>query len=313
MDDASTMHYLVRHQSADEWEQGIGTFNQAANTLARTTVTASSNSGSAVSFSEGSKVIEIGECTLAKTYGSDPTNLPAGTLVIVSGTLKVSDGSTVSAVGGGESNPAQVSGAEITAGTETEVRGMSPADAVSFITTHGASGGGGSHPGFISGRLYAPAGTSNSHTTLSFSTGYVWYVPLEVVANSTITKLACRAVGGGGNVRMGIHENDNGDIGDLIVEVEVSAATAGDKIATISEDLANGFYWGALTVSSSTSLYVANTTYDSITRYFGRKATDTTYLTTKRYGSHTYGALPDPAPSLTDYNNGSPLLYLGVD
>ena len=53
-----TFPYAVVHQSASEWETGIGTYS-AANTLTRTTVLASSNAGAAVNFSAGTKDVYI--------------------------------------------------------------------------------------------------------------------------------------------------------------------------------------------------------------------------------------------------------------
>lgn len=49
-----TCYYCIALQGGSEWEVGIGTYS-AANTLTRTTVLASSNSGSAVNFSSGTK------------------------------------------------------------------------------------------------------------------------------------------------------------------------------------------------------------------------------------------------------------------
>lgn len=50
--------YKIEHESADEWEIGIGTVTSGSpDTLARTTVIDSSNSGSAVSFSSGTKYV----------------------------------------------------------------------------------------------------------------------------------------------------------------------------------------------------------------------------------------------------------------
>lgn len=53
---ANTCFYCIAHQSANEWEVGIGTVTDGSpDTLARTTILASSNGGSAVSFSAGTK------------------------------------------------------------------------------------------------------------------------------------------------------------------------------------------------------------------------------------------------------------------
>jgi hypothetical protein len=49
-----TFYYAIQGQGSSEWEVGIGTYS-SANVFARTTVLSSSNSGSAVSFSAGTK------------------------------------------------------------------------------------------------------------------------------------------------------------------------------------------------------------------------------------------------------------------
>lgn len=46
----SNMYYCIADQSASNWEVGVGTYNTSGNTLSRTTVLASSNSGSKVNF-----------------------------------------------------------------------------------------------------------------------------------------------------------------------------------------------------------------------------------------------------------------------
>src|SRR5262252_3077579 len=50
--------YFIFHRTADEWEVGEGTYS-AANQLTRTTVKSSSNAGSAVSFSAGTKDVVL--------------------------------------------------------------------------------------------------------------------------------------------------------------------------------------------------------------------------------------------------------------
>ena len=53
-----TTYYAIVHTAngTDEWEVGLGTYS-ATNTLTRTTVLSSSNSGSAVNFSAGTKFV----------------------------------------------------------------------------------------------------------------------------------------------------------------------------------------------------------------------------------------------------------------
>lgn len=54
MSSSDTTFYAIIHQTLGEWEVGVGTYS-GSNVLARTTVTASSNSGSAVDFGSGTK------------------------------------------------------------------------------------------------------------------------------------------------------------------------------------------------------------------------------------------------------------------
>ena len=59
---SNTTYYAIVHQTADEFEVGIGTVTDASpDTLSRTTIISSSNSDSAVNFSSGTKDVF---CTL---------------------------------------------------------------------------------------------------------------------------------------------------------------------------------------------------------------------------------------------------------
>lgn len=52
---AGPVYYTIQHQTVGDWEVGIGTLSAGPDTLARTTILASSNAGAAVSFSSGLK------------------------------------------------------------------------------------------------------------------------------------------------------------------------------------------------------------------------------------------------------------------
>lgn len=65
LSNGDTCLYCIAHQTAAEWETGIGTYTSSGTTLARTTILSSSNSGSAVNFSAGDKDVFI---TLPATY-----------------------------------------------------------------------------------------------------------------------------------------------------------------------------------------------------------------------------------------------------
>ena len=56
----NTCFYAISHQTASEWEVGIGTVADASpDTLARTTVLQSSNSDNAVNFAAGTKDVFV--------------------------------------------------------------------------------------------------------------------------------------------------------------------------------------------------------------------------------------------------------------
>ena len=104
-----TCYYSIQGQTTSEWEVGLGTYS-SANTLTRTTIYSSSNAGSAVTFSAGTKNVFItmaasrapqldpsGNVTALGTPASialtNATNLPLATGV--TGTLSANNGGSV--------------------------------------------------------------------------------------------------------------------------------------------------------------------------------------------------------------------------
>ena len=57
--DGNTCDYVIELVGGSEWEVGTGTYTASGTTLARTTVRASSNAGSAVNFSAGTKLVYV--------------------------------------------------------------------------------------------------------------------------------------------------------------------------------------------------------------------------------------------------------------
>ena len=85
---ANTTYYTIAGQGTAEWEVGIGTYTSVGTTLARTTVLASSNAGSLVVFSAGTKDVFV-------TY-------PAGRSIYADGTtLTATNSSVLPATSGG--------------------------------------------------------------------------------------------------------------------------------------------------------------------------------------------------------------------
>jgi hypothetical protein len=56
---ANTTYYTIAGQTGSEWEVGIGTYTSSGTTLSRDTVLSSSNSGSLVTFSSGTKDVFV--------------------------------------------------------------------------------------------------------------------------------------------------------------------------------------------------------------------------------------------------------------
>ena len=86
--DGNSTYYTIAGQTTSEWEVGIGTYASSGTTLARTVVLSSSNSGSAVNFSAGTKDVFV-------TYPSERAVIGGQGYVENSATVAVS--STITA------------------------------------------------------------------------------------------------------------------------------------------------------------------------------------------------------------------------
>jgi len=78
---ANTTYYCIAGQTGSEWEVGIGTYTSSGTTLSRTTVLASSNSGSLVTFSAGTKDVFV---TYPAGYAVASTNVGTSGQVLTS-------------------------------------------------------------------------------------------------------------------------------------------------------------------------------------------------------------------------------------
>ena len=69
----NTTYYTIAGQGTSEWEVGIGTYTSSGTTLSRDFVFSSSNSGSKVNFSAGTKDVFV--TAPSKTYGFAGNNI----------------------------------------------------------------------------------------------------------------------------------------------------------------------------------------------------------------------------------------------
>ena len=86
----NTTYYTIAGQTGSEWEVGIGTYTSSGTTLARTTVISSSNSGSLVNFSAGTKDVFVtypAEYTANAVGGGIGAVLLNASTVTASGTI----------------------------------------------------------------------------------------------------------------------------------------------------------------------------------------------------------------------------------
>jgi hypothetical protein len=83
----NTTYYTIAGQTTSEWEVGIGTYTSSGTTLSRDTILSSSNAGSAVNFSAGTKNVFV-------TY-------PASRSVYANGTTLTASNSSILPVGSG--------------------------------------------------------------------------------------------------------------------------------------------------------------------------------------------------------------------
>jgi len=115
---SNTTYYVIAHQTANEWEVGLGTLDGDSSDLTRTTVISSSNSDSAVDFAAGTKDVF---CTVpaSKLLVEDANNLTVtGDLTISGDDLTMGTNTSGAAlIGDGTNfNPVAISG-DITIGT----------------------------------------------------------------------------------------------------------------------------------------------------------------------------------------------------
>ena len=182
---SETFYYAIQGQSTAEWEIGVGTY-ASVNTFARTTVLASSASGSAVSFSSGTKNVFI---TLAATRTLQLKSSDTPT----AGSIPYGDGSTLSYSSVGTAGQVLVSGGSGSPTWSSAGTGSVTSVAVSGGTTGLTTSGG---PVTTSGTITI-AGTL---TTANGGTGGTATPTAGTIPYGTGTALAYSAAGTSGQV-----------------------------------------------------------------------------------------------------------------
>ena len=81
-------YYTIAGQTGSEWEVGIGTYTSSGTTLSRTTVLASSNSGSLVNFSAGTKDVFV-------TYPAGRSAFGIGSAGVMTNNTQIAQSGTI--------------------------------------------------------------------------------------------------------------------------------------------------------------------------------------------------------------------------
>jgi len=121
----NTTYYTIAGQTNSEWEVGIGTYTSSGTTLSRTTVLSSSNSGSLVSFSAGTKDVFV-------TYPSSRSIYADGT------TLTATNSSVLPATSGGTGQSSAFTQYGVTYASTTTALATTAAGTAGYVLTANA-------------------------------------------------------------------------------------------------------------------------------------------------------------------------------
>ncbi|CAB4242040.1 hypothetical protein UFOVP86_27 [uncultured Caudovirales phage] len=242
-----TCYYSIQGQTTSEWEVGLGTYS-SANTLTRTTVYSSSNSGSAVTFSVGTKNVFItmaaskspqldpfGNVTALGTPASisltNATNLPLATGV--TGTLSANNGGSVAwqsvqtgnfTAVAGRAYPVNTTSAAITvtlpaspsAGNIVQLTDYAGTWATNNVTV---SPNGSKITGLTSNSILNVSGSSLALVYIDATQGWIPYSAFKTLVSGqpySVSYLIISGGGGGGVGVLGVANGGGGGAGGLL-------------------------------------------------------------------------------------------------
>jgi hypothetical protein len=263
----NTTYYSIFHQTANEWEVGIGTVTDAAtDTLSRDTIISSSNGGSAVNFSAGTKDVI---CTLpsSKSYILDNA-----------GDTTISADLSVTSISGSGAGLTTLNASNLASGTLPDARfpATLPTSSGANLTNLNASN---VSSGTIADARLTANVTLNNASTISTGTlpnARLSAVPNSALDNSSIT-INGSGVSLGGSINVGDIEGVTAGSGLTgggttgTVTLNVGAGTgidvAADSIAVdVSDFMSNGSNNRVLTATGTDAMNAeSGLTYDGTT------------------------------------------------
>ena len=191
---ANTTYYTIAGQTSSEWEVGIGTYTSSGTTLSRDTVLASSNSGSLVTFSTGTKDVFV-------TY-------PAGRSVYADGTVLTATNSSIL--------PAANGGTGLSA----------PGTAGNVLTSNGSAWTSSAPSGSAYSRTSFTATAGQTVFSVTYAVGY-----LQVYVNGVLLATSDYTATNGTSFTLGVACSVNDIVEALVITTSVIGVTTGKSIA----------------------------------------------------------------------------------
>ena len=134
-------------------------------------------------------------------------------------------------------------------------------------------------------------------------------VPICLGAHKTIDRIGFNVTGSASeSVRVGLYDDDGGRPQNLLAEsAAISVSTTGVKLATVSVDVAPGWYWLGFVANGTTATYsIARSAVYANTL---PTASSPPTVSTGYFVVHVFGALPDPFGSATVTSANLPILW----
>jgi hypothetical protein len=216
---SDTFYYSIQHQTLNEWEVGLGTYS-SANTFARTTIYSSSNAGSAVTFSAGTKDVFI-TMAAARSLQLDASG---NVTPSINGTLSwqsVQTGNFTAVAG--NAYPVNT-----TSGAVTVTLPASPSAGQAVLLTDYASTwatnnvtlspNGGKITGATNNSILNVSGSSLSFVYIDSTQGWIPYSAFKTLSSGQIVAsyLIAAGGGGGGGGQANISVGSGGGAGGLL-------------------------------------------------------------------------------------------------
>jgi len=190
----NTTYYTIAGQTGSEWEVGIGTYTSSGTTLSRDTVLASSNSGSLVTFSAGTKDVFV-------TY-------PAGRSIYANGTVLTATNSSIL--------PASSGGTGLS----------SPGTSGNVLTSNGSAWTSSASAGSAYTRTTFTATAGQTAFTVTYAVGY-----LQIYVNGVLLTGSDYTASSGTGFTLGVACAVGDIVEALVITTSVVGITTGKSIA----------------------------------------------------------------------------------